>query len=153
MKQPEGSIKKNRERKSSRASKLSKSIIMTEITIDPAKRTLSMEVKSESLHALGFEIIVFNTDGNSYIEGYEGSTASDSIWSAVFKREAEFYIGKYICGTFVFKSPNGNDGIPFTARFGILQGGWPLEPDIAMTGTTSNGKQTILESFHLSKLQ
>lgn len=125
---------------------------MTEITIDAAKPTLNMRVKSQSLHALGFEIIVFNADGNTDIERYEGSTLSGSTWSTVFKKEAGFYIGKYIRGTFIFKSPNGDDNIPYNACFGILQAGQAIAPDITMTGTSSGGKATVIESFHVGKL-
>ena len=65
---------------------------MTEVTIDPSKKVLSVEVKSMSMHAIGFDIVVYDTDKTTKLEILDGTTKEKSTWKQNLAKEASFYI-------------------------------------------------------------
>lgn len=121
---------------------------MTEIKINPAKQSISIEVKSESLQALDFKIVVYESDGSTIIEEFKGDTKFETSYFKQLKMKPNDYIGKLIRGTFNFKAPDKND-FPYAACFGILEDNLALKPDICMKGNTSGGSATVLEELHL----
>jgi len=121
---------------------------MTEIMINPAKQSISIEVKSESLQPLEFKIVVYESDGSTIIEEFKGNNKLQTSFIKPLKMKPTEYKGKYVRGTFNFKSADEKDFI-YAACFGVLEDDIALKPDICMKGNTTNGKVTVLEEFHL----
>jgi hypothetical protein len=122
---------------------------MTEIFIDPTKSNIAVQVTSQSLHALGFEILVFAPDGITIAERFTGDTKTFNPFSKMLNNPPAVYKGGYLSGTFTVISPDGTD-YPFSILFVITQDDAIITPGIILSGTTINGNKTITGVFHLN---
>ena len=120
---------------------------MAEINIDTTKNDLKVRVESQSMHALGFDITVYNEDGTE-LEHLEGSTAKDSVWQKTLKLKPADSKGKYINGIFNFKSPDGTD-YEYKANFSLLLDDVKVKPEITLTGKTEKGNATTTSDFQI----
>jgi len=123
-------------------------MIMAEIIIDPTKNTISVEVESQSIHALGFDITVYDADDN-FLEDLEGSTEDEPVWKKPLKLKPSESKGKYINGIFNFKSPDGTD-YDYKAIFSLLLDDVKITPVITLIGKTNKGNATTISDFQIS---
>jgi hypothetical protein len=117
-----------------------------DIIIDASKETLSCRITSRSMHVIGIHIEVINSDENSILEEYKSST-EDSVTIDLTSLPS-FYKGKFIKGTFVIASPNGDDENNYEVEFTLLEDNEPLAPAIVLTGKTVNGLETRIAIFN-----
>ncbi|NCO53839.1 MAG: hypothetical protein COZ21_09925 [Bacteroidetes bacterium CG_4_10_14_3_um_filter_31_20] len=122
---------------------------MTEISIDPSKTKIAVQVTSQSLHALGFEITVFASDGNIVIEQFNGSTASNKSFVQTLKKKPSEYRGNYIKGIFTVISPDGTDYL-YSIIFSIFEDDILVNPNMNLTGTTTKGEKTSIANYHIN---
>src|SRR6476620_9279079 len=106
---------------------------MTQIFIDPNKTIISVQVTSQSLHALGFEITVFASDGNTITEQTTGDTNKENPCEITLQNAPSLYKNGYIRGTFTVVSPNGDD-FEYSILFSLLENGIVVRPCITITG-------------------
>jgi hypothetical protein len=123
---------------------------MTEIFIDPSKSKIEVQVTSQSLHTLGFNITVFASDKTTVIEEHSGSTQTNNPFVQKLNKKPSDYKGTYINGDFTVMSPSGDDVNPYTIVFSILEDDIVLKPEIILNGTTTGGEDTIADIFHLN---
>ena len=122
---------------------------MTEILIDPSKSMIAVQVTSQSLHALGFEITVFASDGNTVIEQFTGDTSKNNPFIQKLQRRPSDYKGTYIRGIFTVMSPNGQD-YPFSIIYSVLEDNILVNPNITISGNTTNGTYISIANYHLN---
>ena len=122
---------------------------MTEIFIDPNKTTLSVQITSQSMHALGFEITVFASDGNTITEQATGDTKNKNPCVIDLHNAPSLYKNGFIRGTFTAISPNGDD-FEYSILFSLMEEGIVVRPCITITGTTSGGSDTTIAQFHIN---
>jgi hypothetical protein len=122
---------------------------MTEIFINPTKKNIAIQINSQSLHALGFEITVFATDGNTVIEQFTGDTKVNNPFSKTLKNAPATYKGCYVSGTFTVISPDGKDYL-YSILYSILEEGITINPALTLTGTTTNGQDSIISVYHIN---
>jgi hypothetical protein len=122
---------------------------MTEINIDPTKEYIEVQITSQSLHALGFEVIVYAPDGSTVIEKFTGDTRVNNPFTQTLKLNPSDSKGTYISGTFTVSSPDGRD-YPYSIVFSILEDNNLIKPNITLTGTTSGGQGSSIENYHLN---
>jgi len=120
---------------------------MTEIFIDPTKSSIAIQITSQSLHALGFEITVFASDGATVIEQFQGDTKTDNPFTQKIQDKPSNYKDTYIRGTFTVISPDGKDYL-YSILFSVLEDNVIISPDINLTGITKGGQDTTLANFH-----
>lgn len=122
---------------------------MKDIFIDPSKSQLGITVESQSLHALGFEITVVDSDKNTVIEKTTGDTKTSNPAILSLSTSPANCKDKYITGSFTIMSPDGKD-YAYSILFSILEDNNVLSPNILITGTTKNGQDNRIEMFHLT---
>lgn len=122
---------------------------MTEILIDPTKSTIAVQITSQSLHALGFQITVFASDGNTVIEQFTGDTSINNPFIQTLQRRPSDYKGTYIRGIFTVMSPDGKD-YPFSIIYSIFVNNFLINPNITISAITDNGTYTSVANFHLN---
>jgi hypothetical protein len=122
---------------------------MTEIPINQSKTKIAIKVTSQSLHALGFEITVYDSDRKTVIEQFTGDTKTNETFIKTLGINPSICKDKYVRGTFTVISPNGDD-FSFSILFAIIEDDEVIKPEIPITGTTKNGKYTSIETFHLN---
>lgn len=121
---------------------------MKEVVIDLTKLTISVEVVSQSMHALGFDIVVSDKEDH-IIDQLKGTTRVSSRWKSNLKLIPEDVKEIYVSGIFNFKSPDGSD-YPYKACFRILVDDKPIDSEITLSGMTVKGNATTTEVFHIS---
>jgi hypothetical protein len=121
---------------------------MTEIFVDPSKTNISFDVVPQSLHVIGFEVVVIDTDQNTVLERYDGQTSKGGV-NTVLTNPSAYYKGKYISGVFDVESPDGTD-YPYQFTFSIALTGIDISPNITLTGTTTDGGDNCISTFHLN---
>jgi hypothetical protein len=121
---------------------------MTDIFVDPLKSKIAVQVTSKSLHAVGFDITVFASDGNTVNEHFSGDTRVDNPYTHSLVKKPADYKDCYISGIFTVISPDGTD-YPFTIIFAIVLENILILPAITHTDTTVNGEATSSASFHI----
>jgi len=121
---------------------------MTDIFIDPNKSNIAVQVTSQSLHALGFEVTVFASDGNTVKEQFTGDTRTANPFTKILQNSPSFYKGSFIRGTFTVVSPDGTD-FPYSILFSILEDNVLVNPNITVTGITTGGNDTTIAQFHI----
>ncbi len=122
---------------------------MTDIFIDPTKSNIAVQITSQSLHALGFEITVFGTDGSTIIEHFTGDTESNKSFTKILENKPSASKGYYIRGTFTVISPDGKD-YPYSILFSILEDKMVIKPNITLSDTTTAGKDTTGATYHIN---
>jgi hypothetical protein len=122
---------------------------MTEILIDPNKSNIAVQVTSQSLHALGFEITVFATDGTTITEQFTGDTKLFNPFSKKLTNPPSTYKGSFLSGTFTVISADGTD-FPYSIVFSIKEDDIIIMPEITLSGTTTNGSETRVGMYHMN---
>ncbi|HZK68826.1 MAG TPA: hypothetical protein VFC36_04425 [Paludibacter sp.] len=122
---------------------------MTEIFIDHTKSVIAIQVASQSIHALGFEITVFASDGNTKTEQFTGDTKVNNPFTKTLTINPPESKGAYIRGTFTVMSADGKDD-PFRVVLSILENGFPVKPNITLSGNTTKGQATSIATFHIN---
>jgi hypothetical protein len=122
---------------------------MKDISIDPSKSQLEVMIESQSLHALGFEITVLDSDKNTALEEATGDTKTSNPATVALSISPANSKDKYITGVFTVMSADGKD-YPYSILFSILEDNNVISPDILITGTTKNGQDSRIEMFHLT---
>ncbi|MDR3705237.1 MAG: hypothetical protein P4L28_04955 [Paludibacteraceae bacterium] len=121
---------------------------MKDLFIDPSKSQLEVRIESQSLHALGFEITVVDSDKNTVIEKTKGDTKISNPTTLALSTSPANSKDKYITGSFTVMSPDGKD-YAYSILFSILEDNNIISPNISITGTTKNGQDNRIEMFHL----
>jgi hypothetical protein len=121
---------------------------MTEIFVDPSKTDISFDVVPRSLHVIGFEVVVIDIDKNTVLERYNGQTYKGGV-NTKLNNPTAYYKGKYIGGTFDIGSPDGTD-YNYEFVFSIALNGTDVAPNITLTGTTTNGGDSRMPTFHVN---
>jgi len=124
-----------------------KKTIMTEITINPAKQTLSVLVKSQSMHVYAISITVFDSDKEK-IEHYTGKIDVNGEFTIAFTLKTSEAKGKYINFLFTIVSPDGKDS-QYSAVISILEDNKAIQPELEISGCTLYGESTNVARFHL----
>ncbi len=122
---------------------------MTQVFIDPTKTTIAIQVLSQSLHAIGFNITVFQSDGNTVKEEHSGTTQNNNPETISLNNAPSNYKGCFISGFFTIVSPNGNDG-PYALVFLVLVDGAVINPTMPLSGNTNGGKAITGGTFQLN---
>jgi len=122
--------------------------IMTDIFIDPTKSSITIKVTSKSLHAVGFEITVFDSDGSTVMEQFTGNTQNTNPYVKTLQQSPSSYKGKYIRGTFTVQSPDGTD-YPYSVIFSILEDNIVVNPEIPLAGSTTNGQAQTIAVYYI----
>lgn len=117
-----------------------------DIIIDDSKTKLSCRITSRSMHVTGIQIQVIDRDGNTIIEEYPGST--DNTVTIGLINPPGFYKGKFISGTFVIASTNGDDQNDYELEFILLEDNEEMGPAIILTGKTEGGLATRIATFN-----
>ena len=121
---------------------------MTQITLDPAKSNIAVQVTSQSLHALGFEITVFAADGTTVTEQFTGDTKINPFKKSLVNPSSE-YKGCFICTTITVLSPDGTD-YPYSILFSIVQDDIFSQPNMLISGITGQGCDTTGGTYHIN---
>lgn len=122
---------------------------MTEIFIDPNKTSIAVQVTSQSLHALGFQITVFATDGATVTEQFSGDTKLSNPFIKTLANPPSTYKGGFVRGTFTMISPTGAD-FPYSMLFSIKEENIIVMPEITLSGTTTGGSDSRMVVFHIN---
>jgi len=123
---------------------------MQDIFIDASKEDISIKVNSQSLHAVGFDVTVFNSDGNTVSEPkIVDDTETNNPNVKLLQNKPSTYKGKYVSGIFTIESPDGTD-YDYTVSFSIIEDNVDVHPEIVLKGKTVNGKDTKTATFHLN---
>lgn len=122
--------------------------MMKNIFVDPSKSKIACKITPLSLHVIGFEIQVIDSDQNTILENYTGKTSSGAVTVSLTHPPA-YYKGKYISGTFTLISPDGSD-YDYNMKFSILTDYIEISPYITISGKTSGGQDTIISTFNVS---
>jgi hypothetical protein len=120
---------------------------MEKVVINSVNHTISVEVISQSMHALGFDIVVCDTDDNN-IEELKGDTEASATWRKDLKSLPAGMKEVYVTGAFTFQSPDGTD-YPYKASFLLLVDNQPAGAAIILSGTTVSGSGTETGVFDL----
>ena len=123
---------------------------MTEIFIESGKQDITVQVTSQSLHAVGFEIEVIAEDGNTVTERFTGDTKTKNPFTRKLSKQPSAYAKCFIGGTFTATSPDGTDS-DYSILFEITQQQTAAEPAIELTGTTVNGEDSCTGTFHINE--
>jgi hypothetical protein len=122
---------------------------MTEIFIDPTKPDITIQVISQSLHAVGFEITVFAKDGMTVKESFTGSTQTSNPFIKALAKPPAKYKNCFLSGTFTVISADGSD-FAYSLLFTILQANGAIMPRIKISGTTTGGHDTQIANYHIN---
>jgi len=122
---------------------------MTEININPAKQTLSVEVKSQSLHVFAISITVFDTDKEKKLEQHTVKLDINDEFKQVLALKPSEAKGKYINFLFTIVSPDGKDS-QYSAIIMILEDNNALKPEIEISGCTLYGEGSNVARFHIN---
>jgi len=69
---------------------------MTEISINPAKQTLSVEIKPQSLHVFAISITVFDSNKVKILEQHSGKIDINKTFTQVLNLKPSIAADKYI---------------------------------------------------------
>lgn len=122
---------------------------MTEISIDNNNHDITVQVTSQSLHAVGFEITVIAEDGDTITERFTGDTKEKNPFMHKLEKAASQYEGCYIGGTFTVNSPDGTD-YDYSILYELTQKQITLEPAIELSGSTTQGENSCTGTFHIN---
>lgn len=122
---------------------------MTEVLIDPNKSNIAVQITSQSLHALGFEITVFAADGTTITEQFTGDTKTTNPFTKTLANTPSIYKGSFLRGAFTVISPDGTD-FPYSILFSIKEDNTIIVPEITISGTTTNGSETRIGMYHMN---
>ena len=120
---------------------------MADINFIPGKGSIGFQVEVTTPQVVGYQITVIDPDGNTELEHYVGSQATNP-YQVTLPKPAGSYDGCYISGTFVIIDPEGA-GNNYNLNFSIRQGGYDLKPVQNIKGKTVDGKLPKTAIFHL----
>lgn len=124
-------------------------MIMTEIIINPIKQTLSVIVKSQSIHVFAISITVFDSDKEKKIEQYTGKIDINEVFTQALSLKPSEAKGKYINILFTIVSPDGKDS-QYSAIISILEDNTATKPELEISGCTLYGEGSNIVRFHLN---
>jgi len=122
---------------------------MTEISINPAKQTLSVEIKPQSLHVFAISITVFDSNKVKILEQHSGKIDINKTFTQVLNLKPSIAADKYINVLMTIESLTGEDNF-YSATVSFLEDNIDISPKIEIKGITLCGESSNLTRIHIN---
>lgn len=93
---------------------------MSNVTVNPANGSISVNVAVNSLQVVGISITVYASNGMTPIEHYLSDSQTNNPFNIVLKNPPGSYSGCYVAGTFSIIDPVGAGNL-YSIIFSIQQ--------------------------------
>jgi hypothetical protein len=120
---------------------------MSDIIIDPTKGSLTVKIAVTTPQVVGYQITVFDSDGNTELEHYLSDSQTNNPFSQVLPKSASSYVGCFVSVILSIIDPAGA-GNNYNIDYSIRQQNQDLDPVQHITGTSVAGKLNRIANFH-----
>lgn len=122
---------------------------MTEISINPAKQTLSLEIKPQSLHVFAISITVFDSNKVKILEQHSGKIDINKTFTQVLNLKPSLAADKYINLLMTIESLTGEDNF-YSVTVSFLEDDVDISQKIEIKGITLCGESSNLTRVHIN---
>lgn len=122
---------------------------MTEISINPAKQTLSVEIKPQSLHVFAISITVFDSNKVKILEQHSGKIDINKTLTQILSLKPSMAADKYINLLMTIESLTGEDNF-YSATISFLEDNVDINQKVEIKGITLCGESSNLTRIHIN---
>lgn len=124
---------------------------MIKIKIPQNSERVSLNLVSHSMHVFAFQISVFNSDGNTILEQYDGFIGNKKDYQKELIATSQQLIDKYLRLLFTITSPIMDTDYELEAKLKIGDEWLIINPPMLIEGKTNQGEATALVQLHFEK--
>ena len=121
---------------------------MSNISINPALGSITVQVACRTPQVVSFSVTIFQSDGNTVAEYYTGNTQTTNPFQVILPQSSASYQGDYVACTLKLFDPAGA-GNPYDIEVAIIQNGTVITPATSLQGNTVAGVNSFQALFHL----
>ena len=122
---------------------------MTEISINPEKQTISVEIKPQSLHVFAISITVFDSNKVKILEQHSGKIDINKTFTQVLNLKPSLAADKYINLLMTIESLTGEDNF-YSVTVSFLEDDVDISQKIEIKGITLCGESSNLTRVHIN---